>query len=718
MTMNILSVSRSRRALHWHASVSRLRACGLVAGALFGLAAIAPSVLAQDNYTYTGTTGTTTAPAPTTGTTFTAAFTDNSTSATYTTPLATDNMLTFGGSASYSATDDIASITLNTGLAFTNTAGTVTINTSNSSTINGGTGSTLAFALSTGSVTFNPAISEGVDTLAFSGAVGTGSYNVINGIISGSGGLTDSTTGGTGTPTSGGGGGLFLYGANTYTGGTTINSGATLVLDNPSALGATGAGNAVTVVSGGELDLNTGANGTVGQNITLNGTGVGSSGAIRGLGTVTLSGAITLGSNSTILNTNGTYAVTLSGGSVSLGTFTLTDTQVGSSSNSDVISGTGGLTLGGTGTITLTGANTYSGTTTISAGTLQISNGGTTATIGTGSIVDNAALVFDRSNAYSVSDYISGTGTVTALGTTGTLTLTGVLSGSVAVTVGSSTAGSGSLIFAGLANTYTGTTTIYPGYTLQVSTNGSSATLGTGNVTDNGALIFQRAANNYTIANVISGTGTVTQSGANVDILTAANTYTGTTTVSAGTLVVTGSTVAGSAVTVSGTGTTLGGTGTIAGTISVGNGSILQAGNAATVTPGTLTTGALTLATGSTFNAILASNSSFSTLSAGTNTTSLSNAAFNLTLASSASFTNNSVLELITSPVTGAFTNLAVTTGGYTFTANYLSNPGFFDVTITAVPEPAVWTYGLLAIGVMGVARGRKIKGRLCPARG
>ena len=62
------------------------------------------------------------------------------------------------------------------------------------------------------------------------------------------------------------------------------------------------------------------------------------------------------------------------------------------------ISGTGTLTQVGTGTTTLTGANTYTGGTTISAGTLQVGNGGTTGSVA-GNVIDNGALVFNRSDA-------------------------------------------------------------------------------------------------------------------------------------------------------------------------------------------------------------------------------------------------------------------------------------------------------------------------------
>jgi autotransporter-associated beta strand protein len=57
----------------------------------------------------------------------------------------------------------------------------------------------------------------------------------------------------------------------------------------------------------------------------------------------------------------------------------------------NAITGTGGLTKSGAGALTLSGANDYSGTTTISAGTLQIGSGGTSGTLGTGGITtDNS----------------------------------------------------------------------------------------------------------------------------------------------------------------------------------------------------------------------------------------------------------------------------------------------------------------------------------------
>ena len=263
-----------------------------------------------------------------------------------------------------------------------------------------------------------------------------------------------------------GSGTLMLSGANAYTGATNINAGTL-------ALGAANRINdasAVTVASGATFDL-----GSFGETI----------GSLAGAGTVTKSGA-----------TASTLAV---GGNNTSTTFSGVIQQTGTGALS--------LTKNGTGTLTLSGNNTYGGTT-ISAGTLQVGAGGTTGTLGTGAVTDNGALVFNRSDALTVTAAINGTGTLIQAGT-GTTTLTA-------------------------NNAYTGTTTISAG-TLQIGGGGTAGALGTGAVVNNAALVVNRS-NSLTVANAISGTGTLTQAGTGTTTLTGTNTYSGTTTINAGTL--------------------------------------------------------------------------------------------------------------------------------------------------------------------------------------
>ena len=99
-----------------------------------------------------------------------------------------------------------------------------------------------------------------------------------------------------------------------------------------------------------------------------------------------------------------------------------------------------------------------------------------------GNVANNGTLVFNRSNSYTFSGLVSGTGGVTQLGS-GTTILTA-------------------------DNTYTGGTTISAG-TLQLGAGGATGGI-VGNVVNNGGLVFNRG-NGYAFGGVISGTGSVTQ---------------------------------------------------------------------------------------------------------------------------------------------------------------------------------------------------------------
>ena len=173
------------------------------------------------------------------------------------------------------------------------------------------------------------------------------------------------------------------------------------------------------------------------------------------------------------------------------------------------ISGAGGVTYSGPGRLVLAADNSYAGTTTISAGTLQVGNGGTTGTLGGGAVTNNGALTFDRSDTATVANAISGSGSLTQQGG-GTTVLTG-------------------------ANTYSGTTAITSG-TLQVGNGGTAGTLGgAGNIENAGTLAFRRS-DNVTLSRAVTGAGQLAQDGAGTLILTGDNTYAGTTTISSGTL--------------------------------------------------------------------------------------------------------------------------------------------------------------------------------------
>jgi autotransporter-associated beta strand protein len=119
--------------------------------------------------------------------------------------------------------------------------------------------------------------------------------------------------------------------------------------------------------------------------------------------------------------------VTLQSGSITGTTGSLTSTstfQMQSGSVSAILAGSVGLNKSTAGTVTLTGNNTYSGTTTISAGTLAIGTGGS---IASSSIIDvQSGTVL---NVTGVEGFTVGSGqTLTGNGTiSGATTVSGTL---------------------------------------------------------------------------------------------------------------------------------------------------------------------------------------------------------------------------------------------------------------------------------------------------
>ncbi|MDT8391392.1 MAG: PEP-CTERM sorting domain-containing protein [Lentisphaeria bacterium] len=244
----------------------------------------------------------------------------------------------------------------------------------------------------------------------------------------GSGGGGSADTGGSGTALQGNAGGNSTAIATGGGGGGAGGVGGTPT--GGDGLPSTITGTSVDYAAGGDGNVYSGAYAD-GANGAVN-TGNGGGGA-KSAGSSTIKNGGKGGSGIVVVRYTGDNLLT--GGTVStVGADTVhTFTSVGSSTlgfNATIdgdISGDGNLIWNGGGTLTLNGTNTYTGTTTIDSGsTLQIGSGGTTGTLPTGDVLNNGALVFNRSDITTITNDVSGTGSVEHAGS-GTLELTGTL---------------------------------------------------------------------------------------------------------------------------------------------------------------------------------------------------------------------------------------------------------------------------------------------------
>ena len=257
---------------------------------------------------------------------------------------------------------------------------------------------------------------------------------------------------GTATGTSGN----AKFGFVTIAGSTIANSVSNGTLSLQSS--ATG-GNKSWVHFANQVNFVDNAGLTIGNNVSTvigTGTAFGNNAAssipnltIEAGGTLDLSDQGTGNRAISVASLAGAGSVTNGVTNTNLSTLTINGTS-GTATNNTVFSGTiangatGGVALTKSGSTTqiLTGGNTYTGTTTISGGTLQLGNGGTTGSLSASSpIVNNALLALNRTDTVT-----QGTDFASAISGSGGLTQ----------------AGSGNLILAA-GNTYTGATTVSAG---------------------------------------------------------------------------------------------------------------------------------------------------------------------------------------------------------------------------------------------------------------
>ena len=486
--------------------------------------------------------------------------------------------------------------------------------------------------IGTSGYTFAPSVTQTFSspitlssTLTIAPAVST--IFTLSGIASGTGGLIHNGSGAT-----------TISAANTFTtAGFTLTNG-TVVIGNANALGAASSplalnGGTISSTSSNFSLANTAL--TVGGNFQLG--EIAGNVSTAGAGNLTFGGTVNLGSSGRIITLGNAGAHVFSGviSNTSGGlTFAANNNGTGridltNSSNTF----TGAINLNGNGTGVAEVRFTADGSFGNTSNTINI-NGGRLATLSaaTYTLTSTRGIQVGNTNGTSISTPGAGVltydGVISDLsGSTpgawakqggGTLSLGGVSTytgatainnGTLTLTTGNDRLPTGTILSLGQAASSNLGTFDLNGRNQTIaglnSTTGTNATASNNTITSSSAAILtvSGSSNSFygdgtnTNSGVIIGSLSLVKSGSSSLTLADANTYTGTTTVSAGTLFVNGSLASGSAITVDASGT-LAGSGTAAGTVSL-TGTVSPGGTASTTA--TLSTGAFTFNSNSTY---------------------------------------------------------------------------------------------------------------------
>ena len=563
------------------------------------------------------------------------------------------------------------------------------------------------------------------------------------------------------------GGALVALRSTLGTGAVQINNGGTLYVNDQWVLcGVNGFGVAeqnvasVTVNTGGQLALDPGngyANGAT--NLYLNGGSVtggpGNASPFGGLylyngnEQITAGGATTSTISTILALTGNNNSITVGAGSA------LNITSIMKNGIFDG-SAAGGFIKAGAGTLTLSGANSYTGTTTISGGTLEIGEAGTLGGGNyAGDISNGGALLYSSSANQTLSGFITGSGSITMSGS-GTLTLTQTFNDfPTHYFNGAITVNSGTLIAPNEYWTLNPTSITVNGGILNMQTRPSELgylALNGGTVTSNGVentsfgniilytdttvhaggaavstisvnQVKLRGTNGFDVSagstlNLTSevgeygGAGSLSKTGSGTLSLSGANTYTGTTAVNEGKLIVNGN-ISTSILTTVASGATLGGSGKV-GALTIASGAFVTPGNS----PGILTVNGNYTQAG-TYSAEITGT----TAGVGgydqivvTGTVDITGGSL-VALFSSGSYALGDKLFILTNDgsdaITGSYSGFAqgatvATYGGFDWAISYLADAtgntftGGNDIALMAVPEPSasllIGSFGALAL--------------------
>ncbi len=420
--------------------------------------------------------------------------------------------------------------------------GNVTTSTTNGAALNGGTGGSGANGTSSGGggggeggygAVINGAVTYTNTSTITGGTGGTGGLgggvsNPLRGGQGGDGGagvatgVTGATVSNSGTITGGSGntgGGSSVNGSgNGGAGGSGIQGSSLIITNSTSGTITGGNGGTPGVATGGAPTGANGAGGAAisGNNLTITNAGTLTAGTSGG-GTQANAITLTSGTNFLTLQTGSTI-----NGNIAIQAGTLTFNQTSAQTLSNIITGAGAVIQNGTGALTLSGTSTYTGATTVTSGTLNVTgsiatsslvtvNGGTlsgTGTVGAVTVASGGTFAPGTANTPASSMTVNGAMTFQT-GSTYQVYLNPTTASVANVTGGATLAGTVNATFAGgsyITNTYTILTT----------TTGVTGTFGgltTSNLPSGFTAAVANAGNNVTLVLTATLGGTTSTGG-------------------------------------------------------------------------------------------------------------------------------------------------------------------------------------------------------------